>query len=90
VRSFAHGQSAFVKLAGSNSLIPATVENILMDGQSRPRIGFPEWLRKDHSLGSVTFLVEQELDPNAIGLPAEVFVTDRLPLMQTVKRLAGY
>jgi len=90
VKDFTPGQTAFVRMSGTDRLIPAVVENILLDGQNRPRIGFPLWLRKDHSLGSVTFLVEEELAPSLIGVPADVFVTDRLPLMETVKEILGY
>ncbi len=88
-KDFIPGQSAFVRLSGTDSLIPAEVENILLDGQTRPRTGFPLWLRKDHSLGSVTFIVEHTLPPSAIGVPVDVFVTDRLPLMEKLKKWAG-
>lgn len=90
VKNFTPGQSAFVRMSGTDRLIPAVIENILMDGQTRPRIGFPLWLRKDHSLGSVTFLVDEDLPASLIGVPADVFVTDRLPLMETVKEMLGY
>ncbi len=89
-KNFTNGQSAFVRLAGTQRLIPATIETILLDGQTRPRIGFPTWLRKDHSLGSVTFVVQEPLPPSTIGVPADVFVTDRLPLMEKFKHVAGY
>ena len=84
------GQPAFVRLAGEKRLVPAVIESIMLDGQMRPRSGFPLWLRKDHSLGSVTFYVEEPLDPTMIGVPTDVFVTDRLPLMETVRKLAGF
>ncbi len=84
------GQSAFVRFAGERRLVPAIVESIMLDGQIRPRTGFPLWLRKDHSLGSVTFFVEERLEPSMIGVPTDVFVTDRLPLMETVRKLAGF
>lgn len=89
-KNFTLGQSAYVKLSGADELIPAVVETILLDGQKRPRIGFPLWLRKDHSLGSVTFLVDTVLPPTSIGVPADVYVTDRLPLMQKLKQLTGF
>jgi len=89
-KGFTPGQSAFVRLSGTDELIPAVIENILLDGQSQPRIGFPLWLRKDHSLGAVTFLIEDELSPDVIGMPADVFVTDRLPLMERFKQIVGY
>ncbi len=89
-KDFVIGQPAFVRLGGTDRLISAEVENILLDGQTRPRTGFPLWLRKDHSLGSVVFKVNEELPPDLIGAPVDVYVTDHLPVMETVKRLAGY
>ena len=88
-KSFSLGQTAFVRLRGSSELIEAHIETIMLDGQKRPRVGFPLWLRADHSLGSVTFVMDRPLSPESIGIPLDVFVTDRLPLMHSIREKLG-
>lgn len=81
------GQSAFIRWNGSSEMIPAIIGRIFLDHTTRPRTGFPKWLRQDKSMGSVTLVSKEEIDPRRIGMPAEVFVTDRLPLMTRFKEL---
>ena len=88
-KEFEVGQPAFVRLSATSRLIPAEIEDILLDSQDRPRVGFPPWLRKDHSLGSVILRIDEDLSPELIGSPVDVLVTDRPPLMQSLKDLLG-
>lgn len=79
------GQTAFVRLSGQEDLIDARIETVLLDGMKQPRVGFPKWLRQDQSLGAVTLTLDAALSPDAIGVPAEVYITEQLPLMERLK-----
>lgn len=79
------GQMAFVRLSGETDLVEARVETVLLDDLRQPRVGFPRWLRQDQSMGAVTFTMDHPLSPEAIGVPAEVFITEHLPLLERLR-----
>lgn len=72
------GQSAVVEMPGVNAMFEAEVEQISLDPTRQPRVGFPEWLRREPTLASVVLKTDEPLDPALIGTPIKV--TLKLPV----------
>lgn len=68
------GQSAVVTDVSTGEGIEAVVERITLDPRQQPRVGFPDWLRREPTLASVIVSVDRPLDPAQIGQPFEVAI----------------
>jgi hypothetical protein len=66
------GATAYFRDPKSRKLEEAVVERVSLDPERQPRYGFPDWMRQDPTLGSVTLALNSPVSPEWIGLPIEV------------------
>jgi len=66
------GESAVVTDTATGNSYEGAVERITLDPRQQPRVGFPDWLRREPTLGSVIVVVDHPLSADDIGKPFEV------------------
>lgn len=78
-----HLQSAIVELPDGKTLAGRVIE-INLEGENRPRAGFPEWVRHDMSKATVLIELTENADTVPIGSPVKVSFSTATPDLEPV------
>lgn len=78
-----HLQSAIVELPDGTTIAGRVIE-INLEGENRPRAGFPEWVRHDMSKATVLIELTEKADTVPIGSPVKVSFSTAIPDIEPV------
>lgn len=76
VPRLARAQRATIRLPHSGHIVAGRIIDINVEGERRPRAGFPRWVREDLSKATVLIAPERPLPGAAVGMPVEVTFSD--------------
>lgn len=76
VPRLSRAQRATIRLPNSGRSVVGRIIDINVEGERRPRAGFPRWVREDLSKATVLIAPERPLAGAAVGMPVEVTFSD--------------
>jgi alginate biosynthesis protein Alg44 len=78
-----HLQTAIVELPDGSTLAGRVIE-INLEGENRPRAGFPEWVRHDMSKATVLIEITEKTETVPVGSPVKVSFSTATPDIEPV------
>lgn len=76
VPRLSRAQRATIRLPNSGRSVSGRIIDINVEGERRPRAGFPRWVREDLSKATVLIAPQRALAGVAVGMPVEVTFSD--------------
>jgi hypothetical protein len=85
VREIKRFQKATIELPSRSETITGRVVEVKLEGEHRPRAGFPKWVRQDLSKATVLIAPEKKIAKVGVGTPVDVSFSGTPQSLRTLK-----